>query len=478
MDILNKTVEEVASIAKSGEVSVKEIAEQTINAIKQKDSKIKAFVHIDFDAVIKRAEELDAKKDKSGILFGVPVAIKDNMNMRDTETTAGSKILSGYISPYDATVVKKLKNAGALIVGKTNMDEFAMGSSTENSAFFKTHNPVNPEYVPGGSSGGSAAAVKANEVIASLGSDTGGSIREPAAFCGVTGLKPTYGRVSRYGLIAFASSLDQIGPFGKTVKDTAIMLNAIAGFDPRDETSIQAEKEDFTALIGKDIKGKKIGVIKEVQDFKLQEEVKDSFTDTVKALQNAGAIVEEISIPHLKYALPVYYIIAPAEASANLARFDGVRYGLRVEGKDLRETYEKTRTEGFGTEVKRRILIGTFTLSAGYYDAYYLKASKVRRLISNDFEKAFGKVDALVLPTTSTTAFKLGSITNPLQMYMNDIFTIPISLAGLPAISIPTGTDKKGLPIGTQIVGKWFTEKELLQIAYTVEQELGGKNGI
>ncbi len=478
MDILNKTVEEITSIARSGEASVKEIAEQTINAIKQKDSQIKAFVHIDFDEIIKRAEDLDEKKDKSGILFGVPIAIKDNMNMKDTETTAGSKILKGYISPYSATVVEKLGNAGALIIGKTNMDEFAMGSSTENSAFFNTHNPVNPEYVPGGSSGGSAAAVKANEVIASLGSDTGGSIREPAAFCGVTGLKPTYGRVSRYGLIAFASSLDQIGPFGKTVKDTAIMLNAIAGFDPHDETSAQAEKEDFTELLGKDIKGKKIGVIKEVQDFELQEEVKNSFNNTVKTLQNTGAIVKEVSIPHLKYALPVYYIIAPAEASANLARFDGIRYGLKVEGKDLRETYEKTRTEGFGTEVKRRILIGTFTLSAGYYDAYYLKASKVRRLISNDFEKAFGNVDALLLPTTSTTAFKLGSITDPLQMYMNDIFTIPVSLAGLPAISIPSGEDKKGLPIGMQIVGKWFAEKELLQIAYAVEQELGGKNGI
>jgi aspartyl-tRNA(Asn)/glutamyl-tRNA(Gln) amidotransferase subunit A len=478
MDILNKSITEITHAIQKGEISVKEIAEQTINRIKEKEPQIKAFVHIDFDKIMQDAEALDKKSEKSGALFGVPVAIKDNMNMKNTETTAGSKILKGYISPYDATVVSKLKSAGALIVGKTNMDEFAMGSSTENSAFFKTHNPVNPEYVPGGSSGGSAAAVKANEVVASLGSDTGGSIREPAAFCGVVGLKPTYGRVSRYGLIAFASSLDQIGPFGRTVKDTGTMLNVIAGFDDRDETSVEITESNFNELIGKSIKGKKIGIIKEVKDFALQEEVKENFETLISKAKELGATVQEISIPHLKYALPVYYIIAPAEASANLSRFDGVRYGMIVEGKNLRETYEKTRTEGFGTEVKRRILIGTFTLSAGYYDAYYLKASKVRRLIEQDFEKAFESVDTLFLPTTARTAFKIGEITNPLEMYMNDIFTIPVNLAGLPAISLPTGKDKKGLPIGMQFVGKWFAEKELLQIAYAFEQALGGNNGI
>jgi aspartyl-tRNA(Asn)/glutamyl-tRNA(Gln) amidotransferase subunit A len=417
---------------------------------------------------------LDSSKEKRGLLFGVPVAIKDNMNIKGTETTAGSKILKGYTSPYDATVVKKLKNEGAVIIGKTNMDEFAMGSSTENSAFFKTRNPVNIEYVPGGSSGGSAAAVKANEVIASLGSDTGGSIREPAAFCGVVGLKPTYGTVSRFGLIAFASSLDQIGPFGKTVEDTAIMLNAISGFDKHDETSVMIENMNYASLIGMGVKGKKIGIIKETLDFKLQNEVSKSLEKSMNAFKKIGTEIINVSLPHLKYALPTYYIVAPAEASANLSRFDGVRYGLVVEGKNLRETYEKTRTEGFGTEVKRRILIGAFTLSAGYYDAYYLKASRVRRLIEQDFEKAFEKVDALLLPTTARTAFKLGEISNPLEMYMNDVFTIPISLAGLPAISIPFGSDDKGLPIGMQLVGKWFKEDELLQIAHALEME--GKN--
>ncbi len=474
MDLLNLSVEELTKLTKKKEISVKEVVENAIKRIEEKDGEIKAFVRIYKEEALKRAEELDKTDSPKGKLFGVPVAIKDNMNLKNSETTAGSKILQGYVSPYDATVVKKLKEEGAVIIGQTNMDEFAMGSSTENSAFFKTRNPVNTEYVPGGSSGGSAAAVKANEVITSLGSDTGGSIREPAAFCGVVGLKPTYGRVSRYGLIAFASSLDQIGPFGKTVSDTAIMLNAINGFDTHDETSVKTEQEDFTALIGKSVKGKRIGIIKEIYDFEVQEEIKESMDGAIKLLEEGGAQIERVSLPHMKYALPAYYIIAPAEASANLSRFDGVRYGMLKEGKNLRETYEKTRTEGFGTEVKRRILIGTFTLSAGYYDAYYLKASKVRRLIANDFENAFEKTDALILPTTARTAFKIGEISSPLEMYMNDIFTIPISLAGLPAISVPYGTDKKGLPIGIQLVGKWFKESELLQIASVLEN--GGKN--
>ncbi len=473
MEIKNLTIDEITKLTKKREVSVKELAKQTLEYVKEKENTIRALISIDEERVLKDAEKLD-ESEKKGKLFGVPVAIKDNMNLEGTETTAGSKILKGYISPYTATAVKKLLQEGALIIGKTNMDEFAMGSSTENSAFFKTHNPVNPEYVPGGSSGGSAAAVRAGEVITSLGSDTGGSIREPAAFCGVVGVKPTYGRVSRYGLIAFASSLDQIGPFAKNVKDAAVMLEVISGFDPNDETSVQRTDTDFTSLLGKEIKGKKIGLIKEVMDFDLQEEVKNSFEKTANALQKLGAEIVEVSVPHLKYALPAYYIIAPSEASANLSRFDGVRYGLFVEGKNLRETYEKTRTEGFGTEVKRRILIGTFALSAGYYDAYYLKASKVRRLIEKDFEKAFEEADALLTPTTAKTAFKIGEITDPLEMYMNDIFTIPVNLAGLPAISLPTGTDKKSLPIGMQLIGKWFAESELLQIAYALENEIGG----
>ncbi len=474
MDILNLSIKELATRIKNNEISAKEATEQAFKKIEQVEPDIKAFIYLRKEKALHRAEELDKQTDKKGMLFGVPIAIKDNMNLRGSETTAGSKILKGYISPYDATVVKKLSEEGAVIIGKTNLDEFAMGSSTENSAFFTTHNPVNKEYVPGGSSGGSAASVKAKEVIASLGSDTGGSIREPAAFCGVVGLKPTYGIVSRYGLIAFASSLDQIGPFGKTVEDTAIMLNAIAGFDPHDETSVQYERKDYTALLGKNIKGKKIGIIKETQDFSIQNEINDALKKASDKLKNSGAEIVEVSLPHLKYALPAYYIIAPAEASANLSRFDGVRYGLLSEGKNIREIYEKTRTSGFGTEVKRRILIGTFTLSAGYYDAYYLKASRIRRLIEQDFEKAFEKADILLLPTTARTAFKFGEITNPIEMYMNDIFTIPINLAGLPAISIPFGTDKKNLPIGIQLVGKWFKEKELLQTAYTLEN--GGNN--
>ncbi len=474
MTILNLSVKELADRIKGNEISAKEATEEAFERIESVDSDIKAFINLRKEAALKEAEELDNKTDKNGLLFGVPIAIKDNMNLKGSETTAGSKILKGYISPYDATVVKKLRKEGAIIIGKTNLDEFAMGSSTENSAFFTTHNPVNTEYVPGGSSGGSAASVRANEVIASLGSDTGGSIREPAAFCGVVGLKPTYGVVSRYGLIAFASSLDQIGPFGKTVEDAAVMLNAISGFDPCDETSVRLEKKDYTSLIGKEIKGKKIGVIKEAEDFAIQNEIKDALEKSANEFENLGAEIIEVSLPHLKYALPAYYIIAPAEASANLSRFDGVRYGPITEGKNLKETYEKTRTLGFGTEVKRRILIGTFTLSAGYYDAYYIKASQVRRLIEQDFEKAFEKVDTLLLPTTARTAFKIGEISDPLEMYMNDIFTIPVNLAGLPAISIPFGRDDKGLPIGMQLVGKWFEEEKLLQTAYALEN--GGRN--
>ncbi len=470
MNIKNVTIKEIREYVKSGKTSVREIAEEFLSEIEKTENEIHAFIKIDKEKVIKQAEELDKDGEKSGKLFGVPVAIKDNMNLKDTETTAGSKILKGYVSPYTATAVQKLIEQGALIIGKTNMDEFAMGSSTENSAFFKTKNPVNTEYVPGGSSGGSAAAVKASEVVAALGSDTGGSIREPAAFCGTVGLKPTYGRVSRYGLIAFASSLDQIGPFAKNTEDAAIMLEAISGFDPHDETSVQRNDTDFTSLIGREIKGKRIGIVKEVESFELQKEVKDSFEKAIHTFEDLGAEIVSVSLPHIKYALPAYYIIAPSEASANLSRFDGVRYGYISEGRNLRETYEKTRTEGFGTEVKRRILIGTFALSAGYYDAYYLKASKVRRLIEKDFEEAFEKADILLTPTTSGTAFKIGEITDPLKMYMNDVFTIPVNLAGLPAISIPAGTDEKGLPVGMQIIGKWFAEKEMIQVAYAFEQ--------
>ena len=471
MDITELSISQLVKNIKSGEISVKEVMKSYIENINKKESKIKAFIHLDIDNALKKAEELDRMREKNGALFGIPFAVKDNINVLNTETTAGSKILKGYISPYDATAVEKVKKENAIIIGKTNLDEFAMGSSTENSAFFPTHNPVNVSYVPGGSSGGSAAAVKSKEVLAALGSDTGGSVREPASFCGIVGLKPTYGLVSRYGLIAFSSSLDQIGPLARNVEDAAVLLNVIAGFDSRDETSVNIEKKDYTALLGKEIKGKKIGIIKEITDFDLQQEIKSALNKTVDTLNKLQAEVIEVSIPHLKYALPVYYIIAPSEASANLARFDGVRYGLVREGNNLKETYQLTRTEGFGEEVKRRILIGTFALSSGYYDAYYLKASKVRRIIADEFENAFKKVDALLLPTTATTAFKIGEKKSPLEMYATDIFTIPVNLAGLPAISIPSGNDKKGLPIGMQLIGKWFKEEELLQIAYSIENE-------
>ncbi len=469
MTITNLPISNLTSKLKNKEITAREVIENYAKNIYEKEKNIKAFINLDIEKALKRAEELDRMDEKKGLLFGVPVAIKDNMNVKNYETTAGSQILKGYISPYNATVVKKLKEENAIIIGKTNMDEFAMGSSNENSSFFPTHNPVNYDYVPGGSSGGSAASVKSEEALAALGSDTGGSVREPAAFCGVVGLKPTYGLVSRYGLIAFSSSLDQIGPLTKNVKDCTIMLNAIAGFDPRDETSVNIKKEDYTDFLGKEIKGKRIGIIKEVMDFNIQDEIKEELKKTISTLVKLGATITEISVAHLKYALPAYYIVAPSEASSNLSRFDGVRYGLTVQGENLTSTYELTRTEGFGEEVKRRILIGTFALSAGYYDAYYLKASKVRKILANEFEKAFEAVDTLLLPTTATTAFKLGEKKSPLEMYMSDIFTIPVNLAGLPAISVPHGSDKNGLPIGMQFIGSWFKEKELLQIAYAVE---------
>ena len=470
MEITNLTVKEIGQKIKKREISVKETVLTYLNNIEEHDKDIKAFISIRKEEALKKAEELDKDNEKTGIIFGIPVAVKDNINVHGTETTAGSKILKGYVSPYDATVVRRIKEENGIIIGKTNCDEFAMGSSTENSAFFNTKNPVNTEYVPGGSSGGSAASVKAREAAAAFGSDTGGSIREPAAFCGIVGLKPTYGRVSRYGLIAFGSSLDVIGPLTKNVEDAAILANIITGFDNNDETTVDLPVENYMNYLTKDIKGKKLGVIREIKDFNVQEEINLSLTNAISNLVKLGCEVLEISMPHLKYALPAYYLIAPSEASSNLSRYDGIRYGPEGSGDNLRDFYEDTRTEGFGREVKRRILIGTFALSEGYFDEYYLKASKVRQLIAMDFEKAFEKVDALILPTTATTAFKFNEKKSPLEMYMSDIFTIPMNLAGVPAISIPFGKDKKGLPIGIQIVGKWFKEGEVLNISYALEQ--------
>ena len=470
MEITELTVKEIVEKIKKKEIGVKETVLAYLKNIEDKDNNIKAFLSINNEEALIKAEELDKENEKNGQIFGIPVAIKDNINVYGTETTAGSKILKGYISPYDATVVKKIKEQNGIVIGKTNCDEFAMGSSTENSAFFNTKNPINTDYVPGGSSGGSAASVAANEAAAAFGSDTGGSIREPAGFCGIVGLKPTYGRVSRYGLIAFGSSLDVIGPLAKNVEDAAILTNVIAGFDRKDETTVNLPVENYTDFLKRGVKGKKLGVIKEINDFKIQDEVSITLKEAINKLEVQGCEIEEVSIPHLKYALPTYYLIAPSEASSNLSRFDGVRYGLEGIGDNLRDFYEDTRTKGFGREVKRRILIGTFALSEGYFDEYYLKASKVRRLIAMDFEKVFKKVDALILPTTATTAFKFNEKKNPLEMYMSDIFTMPMNLAGIPAISIPFGKDNKGLPIGIQIAGKWFEEGEIFQISYALEQ--------
>ena len=470
MEITELTVKEIVEKIKKKEIGVKETVLAYLKNIEDKDNNIKAFLSINNEEALIKAEELDKENEKNGQIFGIPVAIKDNINVYGTETTAGSKILKGYISPYDATVVKKIKEQNGIVIGKTNCDEFAMGSSTENSAFFNTKNPINTDYVPGGSSGGSAASVAANEAAAAFGSDTGGSIREPAGFCGIVGLKPTYGRVSRYGLIAFGSSLDVIGPLAKNVEDAAILTNVIAGFDHKDETTANLPVKNYTDFLKKGVKGKKLGVIKEINDFKIQGEISITLKEAINKLEVQGCEIEEVSIPHLKYALPTYYLIAPSEASSNLSRFDGVRYGLEGIGDNLRDFYEDTRTKGFGREVKRRILIGTFALSEGYFDEYYLKASKVRRLIAMDFEKVFEKVDALILPTTATTAFKFNEKKNPLEMYMSDIFTMPMNLAGIPAISIPFGKDNKGLPIGIQIAGKWFEEGEIFQISYALEQ--------
>jgi len=422
---------------------------------------VKAFV----------TEIKDFKNSNNGSMSGINIAVKDNICTKGIKTTCSSKMLENYIPPYNATVYEKLIAAGANIVGKTNMDEFAMGSSTENSAFFSTRNPWNLDCVPGGSSGGSAAAVAAGLADMALGSDTGGSIRQPAAFCGVVGMKPTYGRVSRYGLIAFASSLDQIGPITKNVSDCAKLLNVISGYDPKDSTSANIPVPDYTKSLKNDIKGLKIGIIKELIGDGISEEVKSSIKDAIKLLESLGATTEEVSLPSFEHAVSAYYLIAPAEASSNLSRYDGVHYGLRIKDtKDLLTMYYETRKAGFGPEVKRRIMIGTYALSAGYYDAYYLKALKVRTLIKNDYDKAFSKCDVLISPTTPTVAFKIGEKTDdPLSMYLSDIATIPVNLAGVPAISIPCGFSN-GLPIGLQITGKIFDEETIIRTAYTYEQ--------
>jgi aspartyl-tRNA(Asn)/glutamyl-tRNA(Gln) amidotransferase subunit A len=468
------TISELTARLARREVSAREATQACLDQIARVDGKIHAFLSYDAADALAQADAADqdiasgAKKP----LLGVPVAIKDVLAVKNQPLNCASKILGHFISPYDATVIEKLRAAGAIVFGRLNMDEFAMGSSTENSAFGRTCNPWDTTRIPGGSSGGSAAAVTADECVASLGSDTGGSIRQPAALCGCVGLKPTYGRVSRYGLVAFASSLDQVGPFTKDVRDAATLLGVLSGADLRDSTSVPQPVPDYTKALTGNIRGLKLGLPKEYLIGGLDPEVKAAVAAAVKKFTELGAEVVEISLPHTDYAVATYYIIATAEASANLARFDGVRYGARAEGSDPIEMYSKTRGEGFGPEVKRRIILGTYVLSSGYYDAYYLRAQKVRTLIRNDFLKAFETVDAIVTPTTPTAAFKAGEKSDdPLQMYLSDIFTISCNLAGICGISVPCGfTNRPKLPIGLQLLGKPFGEESLLRIAHAYEQ--------
>jgi aspartyl-tRNA(Asn)/glutamyl-tRNA(Gln) amidotransferase subunit A len=470
MELWKKSLKELSDLVKSKEVKPSEIVEAFIERKNQVEPKIKAYVTVLDDLALEEAKKRDQeliKLENIPDLFGLPIAIKDNISTKDIRTTCSSKMLENFVPVYDATVIERLKSQGYVITGKTNLDEFAMGSSTENSAFFPARNPWDLERVPGGSSGGSAAVVASGMAPASLGSDTGGSIRQPAAFCGVVGLKPTYGRVSRYGLVAFASSLDQIGPFGRTVEDVAMIMNVIAGKDPKDSTSRSIPVPNYLESLNKDVKGLKIGLPKEFYTEDLNPQIKEIILNAVKQLEKEGMIVQEISLPYTKYAIETYYIIAPSEASSNLARFDGVRYGYRAkEYKNLEEMYSKTRDEGFGAEVKRRIMIGTYALSSGYYDAYYLKAQKVRTLIYQDYMNAFEKVDVIITPTTPDVAFKIGEKSNdPIQMYLSDIFTVSANMATVPAISIPCGF-KDNLPVGMQIIGKPFDEETILQVAY------------
>ncbi len=455
---------------KEKKYSAVELLDAVYKRIDVVDGKVKAYIHLTRDIAHRQAEEADQKlaAGEDAPLLGVPIALKDLICMKGTHTTCASHILENFVSPYDATVVKRLKEAGAVLIGKTNMDEFAMGSSNENSYFHVTKNPWDLNHVPGGSSGGSGAAVAANECMGALGSDTGGSIRQPAAFCGITGLKPTYGRVSRFGLVAFASSFDQIGPMTKTAEDAAILMNVIGGHDPMDSTSADVPLPDFTAALSNDVKGLKIGIPKEYFGKGLNADIEKTVLEAIKTLESMGMQAVEVSLPHTEYAVAAYYILACAEASANLSRYDGVKYGSRSEHADnLMDMYTNTREEGFGEEVKRRILLGTFVLSSGYYDAYYLKGQKARTLIKQDFEEAYKKCDLMVGPIAPAPAFKLGEkLDDPLQMYLSDIFTISANLAGIPAMSIPCGQSKDNLPIGLQLMGKHFDEETLLNVAH------------
>ena len=478
-EIIKKNLSEIIELLKKKEIKSEELVNLYIDKI-NKSKKLNSYITTCFEHTIQKAKEFDKKPNINSLLPGVPLAIKDLFCTNGFKTTAGSKMLKNFIPNYESTVTENLWKEGAILLGKLNCDEYAMGSSNETSHFGNVINPVAKDTVPGGSSGGSASALVADLTPATIGTDTGGSIRQPASFTGTVGLKPTYGLCSRWGIVAFASSLDQAGPMTKSVKDCSIMLEAMAGFDKKDSTSIEKKKENYSKNLKTDIKGLKIGIPKEYRVENMPKEIDELWNKGKRILKDLGADIIDISLPHTKYALPTYYIVAPAEASSNLARYDGVKYGYRSsKGNDLIEMYMNTRSEGFGDEVKRRILIGTYVLSSGYYDAYYLKAQKVRQLIKKDFDENFGKIDAILTPSTPSSAFKIGEKTNdPISMYLNDIFTVPVNLAGLPAISIPAGLDKKGYPLGLQLIGKTLDEQNILNIAYAFEKNCNFKNEI
>jgi aspartyl-tRNA(Asn)/glutamyl-tRNA(Gln) amidotransferase subunit A len=475
MSLASLTLHQASERLRKREFSSQELTGAVFDRIANVDGNICAYITLCRDLAMIQAKEADqrlAASPDSSPLLGIPLAVKDNFLVRGVRTTCASQILADFMPPYDASAISKLRTAGAVYTGKTNMDEFAMGSSAENSAFFPTHNPWNFNRVPGGSSGGSAAAVAADECIAALGTDTGGSIRQPAAFCGIVGLKPTYGRVSRYGIIAFASSMDQIGPMTKDVRDSALLLEAIAGYDTADSTSVKQPVPRYSDALTGEISGLRIGIPREFFVAGLQPAIQEAIHTAIRELENLGAVIMDISLPHTECAVAVYYIVATAEASSNLARYDGMRFGYRANGKDLADTYMLSREQGFGTEVKRRILLGTYALSAGYYEAYYLKAQRVRELMRRDFDEAFAGCDVILTPATPTTAFGIGEkVDDPLAMYLSDVCTISANLAGIPALSLPCGFDEDGMPIGMQIMGKHFNESTVLRVAYAYEQQ-------
>jgi len=476
--ITELTLTKIVNGIKKKEFTSEEVTNSFINN-SQKSKKLNAYITECFDTALKTAKDFDKKKDLKGLLPGVPLAVKDLFCTKNVKTTAGSKILHNFIPTYESTVTNNLWSQGAFLLGKLNCDEFAMGSSNETSFFGNVLNPYSNDLVPGGSSGGSASALAAELTPATIGTDTGGSIRQPASFTGTVGLKPTYGRCSRWGIVAFASSLDQAGPMTQNVEDCALLLQAMSGYDPKDSTSIDRKVENYSSNLTDKVKGLKIGIPKEYRVENMPGEIDDLWKKGIDYLKDAGAIIKNISLPHTMYALPAYYIVAPAEASSNLARYDGVKYGHRAKGKNLIEMYENTRSEGFGDEVKRRILIGTYVLSSGYYDAYYLKAQKVRQLIKNDFDQSFNNVDAILTPSTPSAAFKIGDKSDdPVSMYLNDIFTVPVNLSGLPAISVPTGYNKKNLPLGLQLIGKPFDEQTILNLSLAIEKRANFKKNL